>query len=165
MTSSDMMSSVIRTLQMKVSALVYWMLKTVWSCVVLIKNYRQIKMACFWSNFELSKNSIRYTCLKLSRCSIILTTGTQISSFSPNKKFKVFEWIEFICTMGLYESRQMGLITNESLGIQAQNYFFVNSGFMACQSWFQMCYESMLQSFFSCKIHVVYEISAINHQF
>ena len=35
---------------------------------------------------------------------------------------------------GLYESR--------SLGIQAQNYFFMNSGFMARQSWFQMCYES-----------------------
>ncbi len=51
----------------KVSALVYWMLKTVWSYVVFIKNYGQIKMACFWSNFELSKNSIRYTCLNISK--------------------------------------------------------------------------------------------------
>ena len=65
MTSSDMVSSVIRTLQINVSVLVYWMLKTVWSYIVFIKNYDQIEMPCFWSNFELSKNSIRYTCLKL----------------------------------------------------------------------------------------------------
>ena len=77
MTSSDIMSSVIRTSQMKVSVLVYWMLKTVRSYMVFIKNYSQIEMTCFWSNFELSKNSIRYTCLKVG-CIFPIATWSEI---------------------------------------------------------------------------------------
>ena len=42
-------------------------------------------MACFWSNFELSKNSIRYTCLK----EFILSNRANVDTYQDEQRVRI----------------------------------------------------------------------------